>query len=248
MKRIFDFIAALIGVFITAPVILPMIFLVWFKDRHSPFFIAPRAGKDGKIFHMIKLRSMIVDAYKAGINSTANSDPRITSVGYTIRRYKLDELPQLLNVLKGDMSLVGPRPNVISEIAHYTLEEKKLLTVKPGITDFASIVFYDEGTILNGADNPDLAYDQLIRPWKSRLGIAYIENRSFLIDIEIILVTILAIINRRAALVCVQTLLRHLGVDETLVRMSGRQENLTPFPPPGMLEIVKTRHDIQRSE
>ena len=241
MKRLVDFVLALVGLLAAAPVLLPVMFLVWRQDCYSPFYIAPRVGKDGRIFHMVKLRSMIVNSDRSGVDSTSAVDPRITPVGHFIRRFKLDELTQLWNVLKGDMSLVGPRPNVKRGTDLYTSEEKILLTVKPGVTDFSSIVFSDEGDILKDESDPDLAYDQLIRPWKSRLGILYVERRSFLLDVQLIILTAVAIVNRRAALDRVQAILRRMGADEVLARVSGRREKLVPCPPPGMTEIVTSR-------
>ena len=125
---------------------------------------------------MIKIRSMKVNADLSGVDSTANDDSRITLVGKIIRKFKIDELAQLINVFLGQMSFVGPRPNVERETSLYTTEEKKLLNLKPGITDISSIVFSDEGDILEGRDDPDITYNQLIRPGKSKLGIFYIEN------------------------------------------------------------------------
>lgn len=241
MKRIFDFIFALVGLLVISPVMLPVMFLVWRQDRNTPFYIAPRVGKNGRVFNMVKLRSMTMNADQSGVDSTSVADPRITRVGHFIRRYKLDELAQLWNVLKGDMSLVGPRPNVKRGTDLYTSEEKKLLTVKPGVTDFSSIVFSDEGDILKDKADPDLAYNQLIRPWKSRLGIFYVERRSFLLDIKLIFLTVVAIVNRRSALDRVQAILRRMGADETLVRIAGRQETLVPHPPPGMTEGATSR-------
>lgn len=241
MKRLFDIVAAACGLLLASPVLLPVMFLVWRQDRFSPFYIAPRIGKDEKVFHMIKLRSMVMNADRSGVDSTSGADPRITPIGRFIRRYKLDELTQLWNVLTGDMSLVGPRPNVKRETDLYSGEEKKLLTVQPGITDFSSIVFSDEGDILEDKSDPDLAYNQLIRPWKSRLGIFYVERRSFILDIRLILLTVVAIVNRKAALRHVEALLRKMGADETLVRVSRRMEPLVPYPPPGMSEIVTSR-------
>jgi len=190
---------------------------------------------------MVKLRSMVVDADKSGVDSTSANDMRITPIGHKIRRYKLDEVVQLWNVLIGDMSLVGPRPNVESETDLYTDVEKRLLLVRPGITDFSSIVFSDEGEILEGKDNPDLAYNQLIRPWKSRLGLAYIENQSFLLDLQLIFYTIVAIISKPTALIWVAKKLNNLNVDADTVRVSKREVNLFPFPPPGSDEIVSSR-------
>ena len=136
MKRLFDIFASFFGLLLLSPVIVPVCFLVWIQDWHSPFYVANRVGKNEKLFKMVKLRSMIVNADKSGVDSTGNNDNRITAVGRFIRKCKLDEISQLWNVLLGDMSLVGPRPNVKRETDLYSSEEKKLLTVKPGITDF----------------------------------------------------------------------------------------------------------------
>ncbi len=241
IKRLVDILASLFGLLITSPIILPVMFLVWKEDKKSPFYIAPRSGKNGSIFKMVKLRSMVVDADKSGVDSTGGNDMRITPIGHKIRRYKLDELIQLWNVLIGDMSLVGPRPNVKTETDLYTDVEKELLIVRPGITDFSSIVFSDEGEILEGKDNPDLAYNQLIRPWKSRLGLAYIKNQSFLLDLQLIYYTVVAIISKPKALIWVAKKLNNLDVDADTVRVSKREVNLFPFPPPGSDEIVSSR-------
>jgi len=241
IKRLVDILASFFGLLITSPILLPVMFLVWKEDKKSPFYIAPRSGRNGTTFKMVKLRSMVVDADKSGVDSTSGNDMRITPIGHKIRRYKLDELIQLWNVLIGDMSLVGPRPNVKSETDLYTDVEKELLLVRPGITDFSSIVFSDEGEILEGKDNPDLAYNQLIRPWKSRLGLAYIENQSFLLDLQLIFYTIVAIISKPKALIWVAKKLNNLDVDADTVRVSKREVNLFPFPPPGSDEIVSSR-------
>ena len=241
IKRLVDILASFFGLLITSPILLPVMFLVWKEDKKSPFYIAPRSGRNGTIFKMVKLRSMVVDADKSGVDSTSSNDMRITPIGHKIRRYKLDELIQLWNVLIGDMSLVGPRPNVKSETVLYTDVEKGLLLVRPGITDFSSIVFSDEGEILEGKDNPDLAYNQLIRPWKSRLGLAYIKNQSFLLDLQLIFYTVVAIISKPKALIWVAKKLNNLDVDADTVRVSKREVNLVPFPPPGSDEIVSSR-------
>jgi lipopolysaccharide/colanic/teichoic acid biosynthesis glycosyltransferase len=241
MKRIFDFILALIGLIISSPILLPVIFLVWIQDWHSPFYIAPRVGKGEKPFKMLKLRSMIVNADKSGVDSTSSNDKRITGVGRFIRKYKLDELSQLWNVLIGDMSLVGPRPNVKRETDLYTIEEKKLLTVRPGITDFSSIVFSDEGDILKDQSDPDIAYNQLIRPGKSMLGIFYIEKRNFLIDIKLVYLTVIAIISKEKALKSLVTILKKLDATDLLINIASRKQNLYPMPPPGASNIVTNR-------
>ena len=147
LKRMFDIIVSALALLATSPVLLLVMFLVWRQDGHSPFYIAPRMGLNERPFNMIKMRSMIINADKTGVDSTGSNDARITKLGHFIRRFKLDELTQLWNVLIGDMSLVGPRPNVKRETDLYTSVEKKLLFVKPGITDISSIVFSDEGEI-----------------------------------------------------------------------------------------------------
>lgn len=241
MKRSIDFVAAFLGLLLTSPLLLPVLFLVWLQDFKSPFYIATRVGKDEKNFSMIKLRSMVVNEVNSGPDSTSLGDSRITPVGHFIRKYKLDELSQLWNVLLGDMSLVGPRPNVRNETDLYTMEEKKLLSVKPGITDFSSIVFSDEGAILENKTDPDLAYNQLIRPWKSRLGVIYIEHQSVILDIQLIVFTVVAIVSRTKALGWVANTLIRLGVSKEVVAVSWRSSELYPYPPPGSNDIVCER-------
>ncbi len=240
-KRLLDLLVALVGLVVASPVLLPVMFLVWWGDRHSPFYIATRAGRDNRPFRMVKLRSMRIGADKSGVDSTSAADSRITPVGHFIRRYKLDEVTQLWNVLVGDMSLVGPRPNVERETRLYTAVEQKLLSVKPGITDYASIVFSDEGDILQDQPDPDLAYNQLIRPWKSRLGLFYIERRTLVLDLKLIVLTIVAILSRRQALQAVAHDLEMRGAPVELVRIARRSDRLVPHPPPGAESIVVSR-------
>ena len=241
MKRLFDIFISLLGLVILSPVLLTFMYLVYRQDKHSPFYVAPRVGKNGVMFKMLKLRSMSVNADKSGVDSTSADDIRITPIGHKIRRYKLDEFTQLWNVLIGDMSLVGPRPNVLSDTNLYTDIEKGLLTVRPGITDFSSIVFSDEGDILEGMKDPDLAYNQLIRPWKSRLGLSYIKNQSLFLDFQLILYTVIAIISKQRALAWVAVKLNNLNVDTDTVKISKREVSLYLFPPPGSDEIVSSR-------
>jgi lipopolysaccharide/colanic/teichoic acid biosynthesis glycosyltransferase len=187
---------------------------------------------------MMKLRSMVIDADKTGVASTANTDTRITPPGQLIRRYKLDELMQLVNVALGQMSLVGPRPNLLREIDNYTNDERALLSVKPGITDFSSIVFSDEGVILEGYFDPDLAYHQLIRPWKSRLGLFYVNNRSLMMDLGIIFDTCVSIVSRQKALELVSGRLARAKAPPELVEIALRRMPLAPHCPPGSDRIV----------
>jgi len=241
MKRLLDILFSFTGLVIISPVLLFFMVLIWVQDHHSPLYVAPRAGRGGKPFQMIKLRSMVSNSDKNGIDSTAGTDERITGVGRIVRRYKLDEFSQLINVLTGDMSLVGPRPNVIREVGLYTDEERHLLDLRPGITDLASIVFSDEGDILANSEDPDLKYNQLIRPWKSRLGLLYIENHRILLDLNIIILTLISFLSRPLALKGVQSILKKLGADNHLLRVAGRQEPLQPYPPPGADNIVISR-------
>lgn len=238
LKRFFDIFISLIGLLIAIPILLPVLILIWKYDKKSPFYIAERIGINGEVFNLIKLRTMIVDADKKNINSTSDNDSRIIPIGYKIRKYKLDELTQLFNVLIGDMSLVGPRPNVKTEVALYTEIEKKLISVKPGITDFSSIVFSDEGKILENKENPDLSYNQFIRPWKSRLGLIYIKHQSIILDLELIIFTLVAIISKPKALKWVVKKLEKFNVDQKIIEVAKREKELIPFPPPGSDKIV----------
>ncbi len=227
MKRVADIVFSLTGLVGSSPILLPAILAVWLQDGHSPFYIAPRAGQGGRSFRMVKLRSMKPQADASGGTSTARNDPRITAVGRLVRRWKLDELTQLWNVLRGDMTLVGPRPQVPSAVERYTADERRLLVARPGITDLASIVFADEGEILEGSPDPDLKYDQLIRPWKLRLGLLYLEHGgSALLDLRIILLTIRLAFDRKGALRGVARLAEALGADPTLVEIAGRRRPL----------------------
>lgn len=240
-KKLFDFVLAAIGLIVLSPLLIIITIAIWFQDFKSPFYISDRVGKNEKIFKIIKLRSMVMGADKKGIDSTSVNDTRITRVGKIVRKYKLDEISQLVNVLKGDMSLVGPRPNVKRETDIYTAEEKKLLEVKPGITDFASIVFADEGVILANQSDPDIAYNQLIRPGKSKLGLFYVKNQSLFLDLQILVLTLLTIISRKNALKFSAKLLKRNSADEELITLSSRKKVLIPTPPPGSNKIVTTR-------
>ena len=241
MKRLLDIIFSLIGILIFSPLIIIFCFLFLLQDFGNPFYISKRVGKNFEEFDLIKLRSMILNADKSGIDSTSNDDTRITKIGNIVRKYKLDELMQLLNVFVGNMTLVGPRPNVKSEVDLYTKEEQNLLKVKPGITDFASIVFSDEGEILKNKNNPDIAYNQLIRPGKGKLGIFYIKNRTLILDIQIIFLTILSIFSRKKSLIFLVRLLEKINAPIDLINIAGRKKKLVPTPPLGSNKIVKKR-------
>jgi lipopolysaccharide/colanic/teichoic acid biosynthesis glycosyltransferase len=240
-KRIMDIVLSLMGLVLTSPILLITLLLVWRQDKYSPLYVSERLGKDFKSFRMVKLRSMIKHADRTGVDSTSVDDARITPIGQFIRRYKLDELTQLWNVMIGNMSLVGPRPNVRREIDLYTEQERKLLSIKPGITDFASIVFSDEGEILSGQSDPDTAYNQLIRPGKSKLGLEYVRRRTILVDIKILFITLYSLYSRPKALQKNSALLSKIGAPSNLVKLALRDESLKPDFPPGANEIVRSR-------
>ncbi len=241
MKRLLDMFVSFFGLLFASPVLLPVLFLIWWQDRHSPFYIAPRIGRGGKTFKMVKVRSMVIHADKSGVASTSANDNRITPVGHFVRRFKIDELTQLWNVLIGDMSLVGPRPNVQKDVDLYTPTERHLLDVQPGITDFSSIVFSDEGDILKGSNDPDLRYNQVIRPWKSRLGLFYIEHKSVVLDITLVILTVVAIVSKQNALDGIVKLLTSMKADPKLIDICRRQGELLPYPPPGTSEVAASR-------
>jgi len=239
MKRYFDVCVSIVGILAAAPFLLIFMYLVYKQDKNSPFYIAPRVGKGGELFRMVKLRSMSINADRSGVDSTSLDDARITPVGKMIRKYKLDEVTQLFNVLIGDMSLVGPRPNVKKGGTDlYTDVEKRILSVKPGITDFSSIIFSDEGEILLGKEDPDLSYNQLIRPWKSRLALVYIDHQSIALDLKIILFTVIAIFDKNRSIRWVHGKLKQLNVDEKMIEIAKRDADLKPFPPPGGNEVI----------
>jgi len=241
VKRLLDVSIALSGLLVFFPIIIIVILIIWLQDYGNPFYIAERIGKDGLPFRMYKLRTMVVNADSTGVDSTSSNDNRITSIGKFIRKFKIDEISQLINVLLGDMSLVGPRPNVSRETSMYTDSEKELLTVKPGITDFASIVFSDEGEILSNSEEPDIDYNQLIRPGKGYLGIFYIRNQSVKLDLMLISLTALAIISRKKALHFIKKILLSYKAEPYLVNIASRESKLTPMPPMGSNEIVTKR-------
>lgn len=238
LKRVFDIVVALCVLIAASPLLLGSMLAVWLQDWHSPFYMAPRVARGGGMFTMIKVRSMIVNAAKSGVNSTGANDRRITGVGRFIRRYKIDELSQFLNVLFGSMSVVGPRPQVRDwGVDLYTDEEMALLSVRPGITDLASIVFSDEGDILAGAPHADLRYNEVIRPWKSRLGLFYIRHMSLALDIRICWLTAVAIVDKAKALAGVVAILERHGADAELIATCRRDAPLRAAPPPGAMEV-----------
>lgn len=190
MIRFFDFFFTVLGLIILSPLFL--IVAIWIKlDSNGPvFYKQTRVGRNNKDFKLLKFRSMVTDADKKGLITVGGRDPRVTQSGYFIRKYKLDELPQLLNVLIGDMSLVGPRPEVRKYVDLYNETQRKVLSVKPGITDYASIEYIDENEILGKAENPENVYIEQIMPEKIKYNMKYIQNRSVKEYFKIIFLTI----------------------------------------------------------
>lgn len=191
IKRIFDFFAALIGIIIISPVLIIVSIAIKLDSKGNVMFLQKRVGKDGKEFNIYKFRTMVSNAEKIGKQLTVGKDNRITKVGGFLRKYKIDELPQLFNVLKGDMSLVGPRPEVPKYVALYNEEQRKVLSVRPGITDLASLKYSDENDILGKVDNPEEYYINVIMKDKLTLNLEYIEKSNLFYDISLIIKTII---------------------------------------------------------
>ena len=226
IKSIFDKFIALVVLLIFAPIIFVLLILFYINDFSNHLYISNRVGMGFKNFKLFKIRSMIVNAANSGVTSTSSNDQRVTTIGKFIRKFKIDEIVQLYNVFRGDMSLVGPRPQIPSEVNLYSEFEKALLSIKPGITDFSSIIFSDEGEILKDSKDPNKDYNILIRPWKSRLGIFYIENNNFIVDFKLIFFTIVSIFNRKRALKFTSSLLKKLNAPNDLIEIAKREKSL----------------------
>jgi len=195
-KRIFDIILSGIGLVVLSPVILVIAIIIKRTSLGPVFYRGERTGLHGKSFRIFKFRSMIVDAEKTGVSSTSQEDTRVTPIGRFVRKTKLDEIPQLINVFIGDMSLVGPRPEVKKFTDMYTEDEKVLLSIRPGITDYASIWNSDEATLLAGSADPDKDYLEKIRPEKIRLQLKYFKEQSLITDMKILFLTVKKLVFR----------------------------------------------------
>ena len=190
MTRIFDILVATLGLVILSPLLIFVYVAIVLESRGGGFYRQERTGRYGKPFRLIKFRSMNVNADKHGLITVGGHDNRITRVGYYIRKYKIDELPQLINVVKGDMSIVGPRPEVKKYTDLYTEEQRKILDVRPGITDYASIKYVDENEILGTSDNPERTYIEHIMPDKIKLNMIYISQNGIKEYFKIIFLTL----------------------------------------------------------
>ncbi|SNR74531.1 Sugar transferase involved in LPS biosynthesis (colanic, teichoic acid) [Lutibacter agarilyticus] len=195
MKRTFDVLLAFFGLIVIAPLLLVIGILIKLTSKGPVFYRQVRVGKNNKDFKIFKFRTMRVDADKLGLLTIGGNDPRVTKIGYYLRKYKLDELSQLINVLIGDMSFVGPRPEVRKYVDLYNKEQLKVLVVKPGITDLASIEFRNENEILSSQENPNSYYINVIMPKKLQINLDYLKQRTLMKDIGVIFKTFLVIIN-----------------------------------------------------
>ncbi len=196
LKRIFDIICSFTGLIILSPLFIFLCLLIALTSKGGIFYLQTRVGKNSKDFKLFKFRTMYTDSDKKGLLTVGGRDPRITSVGYYLRRYKLDELPQLLNVFFGSMSLVGPRPEVRKYVDLYNDEQKKVLLVKPGITDYASLEYFSENELLAKSSKPEETYINEIMPAKLELNKKYILEHSLLTDIKIIFKTFTKIVSK----------------------------------------------------
>lgn len=194
LKRLFDIIFALLFLILLIPLFIIIAAIIALESKGGVFFKQVRVGKNGKLFTLYKFRSMRQSNQNNKLITTSN-DERITRVGKVIRKTKLDELPQLLNILKGDMSFVGPRPEVPKYVELYTDEQKKVLSIKPGLTDYASLYYINESDLLAKVENPEEYYIKVIMPKKIDYALQYIENKSIITDISILFKTVLRLLN-----------------------------------------------------
>jgi lipopolysaccharide/colanic/teichoic acid biosynthesis glycosyltransferase len=240
-KRVLDLTGGALGTVLGAPLVLVLVLAIWVQDWRNPLYLSARIGRGGRSFRFVKLRTMIPDAAATLVDTTVANDPRLLPLGTLIRALKFDELPQFWHVLGRTMSLVGPRPNVEREARLYTAEERRMLAVRPGITDYASIVFSDLATVLVDSQDANIDYNQLVRPWKSALALHYVAHRSLRRDLVILACTVAHVFSRRLALNWVAADLARSGAAPELVRFALRREPLTPRPPPGAAHIVTSR-------
>ena len=190
IKFLFDRIAALVGIIILLPLLLVTAIWVMVDSKGGAFFVQTRVGKNGRHFGLLKFRTMRPLSEQSGKLTVGSEDPRVTKAGINIRKYKVDELPQLFNVFIGDMSFVGPRPEVPEYVARYSPEQRQVLVVRPGITDDASLAYFNENELLSKSANPEKTYLEEIMPAKIELNLTYLKRRTFLSDIGVILRTL----------------------------------------------------------
>jgi len=195
MKRLFDILSSAIAFILLSPLLIVLAVAIITDSKGGVFYKQKRIGKNGKAFMLYKFRSMRTGSDRKGLITVGLNDDRTTKVGRFIRKYKLDELPQLINILKNEMSVVGPRPEVEKYVQLYTAEQRKVLSVKPGLTDLASLAYINENEILGRAKDPEKTYVEQIMPAKLRLNLEYIEKQSFWFDLKIIAKTLMRIVD-----------------------------------------------------
>lgn len=195
MKRILDILCSFVVLVLLLPVWLVVALLIVLESRGGVFYVQKRVGKDNRDFNLYKFRTMRPDSDSKGLLTVGARDSRITRVGYFLRKYKIDEFPQLLNILKGDMSIVGPRPEVRKYVDLYTPEQMRVLSVRPGLTDYASIRYVNENEVLAASDDPERTYIEEVMPAKLALNLQYIDNQSLKEDFKLIFKTFTAILS-----------------------------------------------------
>tara|TARA_R110002012_G_scaffold81945_2_gene207399 strand:- start:82025 stop:82615 length:591 start_codon:yes stop_codon:yes gene_type:complete len=194
LKRLFDIVFSLLGLILLLPLLIVIALILTLESKGPVFYKQVRVGKGNTDFNIFKFRTMFIGSDKKGLLTVGDRDPRVTHTGFFLRKYKLDELPQLINVILGSMSFVGPRPEVRHYVNYYSADDMQILSVKPGITDYASIVFRDEAELLKTAKNPEDLYINTILPQKIALNKKYINTANLLVDFKIIIKTIQTIL------------------------------------------------------
>ncbi|TYB73657.1 MULTISPECIES: sugar transferase [Bizionia] len=194
LKRLFDIVFSLLGIILSLPLLLVIALILKLESKGPVFYKQTRVGKGNSDFKIFKFRTMFIGSDKKGLLTVGDRDPRVTKTGFFLRKYKLDELPQLINVFLGSMSFVGPRPEVRHYVNYYSVDDMEILSVKPGITDYASILFRDEAELLKTAENMESFYINTILPQKIALNKKYINSASLLVDFKIIIKTIQTIL------------------------------------------------------
>lgn len=190
LKRLFDIIFSITGLIILIPLFVVISIFILLDTKGGIFFFQTRVGKNNKDFRLIKFRTMFSQSEQKGLLTVGNTDTRITKTGKSLRKYKMDEFPQLINILKGEMSFVGPRPEVRKYVDLYNYEQMKVLSVRPGLTDYASLEYINENELLEQYGNPEKVYIEMIMPEKLALNIKYINETGFFTDLKIMLKTI----------------------------------------------------------
>ena len=200
MKRLIDICLSLLALVLLSPLFLVIGLAIILESKGGIFFTQERVGKGFQLFNLYKFRSMRPNVEHLGQITVGERDPRITTVGYFLRKYKLDELPQLWNILKGDMSFVGPRPEVSYYVDQYSEEQQQLLSIRPGLTDFASLYYFEEAKLLANSDYPEKTYTEVVMPKKLNYSLMYMDQHSTLLDVKLIIVTALRVLGIRIKL------------------------------------------------